>query len=167
MGGLPEFAIRVRERSGSPPVTEHYRATVGPASAITIYRHRRRHIHCAGMGVPILKMTASPRRSFRVPARAYPRNGHAVGDADVEARSTSVRPHQRERSSSPPVTERYRATVSQSVLLNQALWGPAGEKKKVPGRGGPAKRKKKRTSKSRSFYRAAAAASWPRRRTSR
>ena len=28
------------------------------------YRHRRRHAHCAGMGVPILKMTASERRSF-------------------------------------------------------------------------------------------------------
>ena len=35
-------------------------------------RHRRRHVHCAGMGVPVLKtttsaghkLTASPRRSF-------------------------------------------------------------------------------------------------------
>ena len=28
------------------------------------YRHRRRHVHCVGMGVPVLKMTASERRSF-------------------------------------------------------------------------------------------------------
>ena len=36
--------------------------------------HRRRHVHCAGMGARGLKTTTSPRRSFRVPARAYPRN---------------------------------------------------------------------------------------------
>ena len=29
------------------------------------------------------KMTASPRRSFWVPTRPYPRNGHAVGDAEM------------------------------------------------------------------------------------
>ena len=34
------------------------------------------YARCAGMGVPVLKMTASP-------ARPYPRNGHAVGDADT------------------------------------------------------------------------------------
>ena len=28
------------------------------------YRHRRRHVYCAGMAVPVLKMTASERRSF-------------------------------------------------------------------------------------------------------
>ena len=28
----------------------------------TTYRHRRRHVHCAGMGMLVLKMTASPRR---------------------------------------------------------------------------------------------------------
>ena len=28
------------------------------------YRHRRRRVHRVGMGVPGLKMTASPRRSF-------------------------------------------------------------------------------------------------------
>ena len=26
--------------------------------------YSRRHVHCAGMDVPVLKMTASPRRSF-------------------------------------------------------------------------------------------------------
>ena len=31
------------------------------------------------MGVPVLKMTAA-----EVPARPYPRNGHAVGDAEME-----------------------------------------------------------------------------------
>ena len=36
------------------------------------------------MGVPVLEMTASERRSFRAPARPYPRNGHAVGDAEIE-----------------------------------------------------------------------------------
>ena len=34
------------------------------------------------MDVPVLKTTASP--SFRVPARPYPRNGRAVGDAEVD-----------------------------------------------------------------------------------
>ena len=28
------------------------------------HRHRRRHVRRAGMGVPVLKMTASERRSF-------------------------------------------------------------------------------------------------------
>ena len=31
-------------------------------TAITTYRHRRRHVHCVGMGVPVLKTTTSPRR---------------------------------------------------------------------------------------------------------
>ena len=47
------------------------------------HRHRRRHAHCAGRGVPVLKVTASPRVTFRVPARPCPRDGHAVGDADT------------------------------------------------------------------------------------
>ena len=34
------------------------------AWAITTYRHCRQRVHCAGMGVPVLKMTAFPRRSF-------------------------------------------------------------------------------------------------------
>ena len=34
------------------------------SSTITTYRHRRRHVRCAGMGVPVLKRTASERRSF-------------------------------------------------------------------------------------------------------
>ena len=29
-----------------------------------LYRHRRRHVYCAGIGVSVLKMTASERRSF-------------------------------------------------------------------------------------------------------
>ena len=40
-------------------------------------RHRRRHVYCVRMGVPVLKTTASP-------ARPYPRNRHAVGDAEVQ-----------------------------------------------------------------------------------
>ena len=36
-------------------------------------RHRRGHAHRAGMGAPVLKTTAS-----------RPRNGHAVGDAEIE-----------------------------------------------------------------------------------
>ena len=47
-------------------------------------RHRRRHVYCAGMAVPVPRMTASPRRSFWVPARPYLRNRHAVGDADIQ-----------------------------------------------------------------------------------
>ena len=29
-----------------------------------VYRHRRRRVYCAGMDVPVLKRTASARRSF-------------------------------------------------------------------------------------------------------
>ena len=37
----------------------------GPGSSISaLPRHRRRHVHCAGVGVLVLKMTALPRRSF-------------------------------------------------------------------------------------------------------
>ena len=36
------------------------------------------------MDAPVLKMTASLRRSFWVPARPYPRSTHAVGDAELE-----------------------------------------------------------------------------------
>ena len=35
-----------------------------PGILLSASRHRRRHVHRAGMGVPVLKMTASPRRSF-------------------------------------------------------------------------------------------------------
>ena len=48
-----------------------------------VSRHRRWHVHCAGMGVPALEVTAVAGRSFCVPARPYPRNGHAVGDAEM------------------------------------------------------------------------------------
>ena len=47
--------------------------------------HRRRQVHCAGMGVPVLKMTDSEE------ARPYPRNGHAVGDAEIETREDEAR----------------------------------------------------------------------------
>ena len=45
----------------------------GSISALS--RHRRRHVHCAGMGAPVPKMTAS---------HQYPRNGGAVIDAEIE-----------------------------------------------------------------------------------
>ena len=57
--------------------------SASPTLKMALYRHRRRHAHCAGIAVPVLKVTASPRRSFRVPARPYPRDGHAVGDAEM------------------------------------------------------------------------------------
>ena len=59
-------------------------------NAMTTYRHRRWRVHCAGTRVPVLKMTGSPRRSFRVLARPYPRNRHAVGDADIEPTPPSL-----------------------------------------------------------------------------
>ena len=31
---------------------------------LALHRHRRRHVQCAGMGLPVLKMTAFERRSF-------------------------------------------------------------------------------------------------------
>ena len=58
----------------------HWNAPEPSISALS--QHRRRHVNCAGMGMPVLQMTASERRSFGVPARPYPRIGHAVGDAD-------------------------------------------------------------------------------------
>ena len=39
-----------------------YRLYIGSISAL--YRHRGRPVHCAGMGVPVLKMVGSARRSF-------------------------------------------------------------------------------------------------------
>ena len=43
----PRWALRVlREGEGG--------------SILALSRHRRRHVYCAGMGVPVLKMTASP-----------------------------------------------------------------------------------------------------------
>ena len=52
------------------------------AVGVALYRlcigHRRRHVHSAGTGVPVPKMTASERRSFCVPARPYLHNGRAV-----------------------------------------------------------------------------------------
>ena len=40
------------------------RIRVPTGSVSALYRHRRRHVHCVGMGMPVLKMTASERRSF-------------------------------------------------------------------------------------------------------
>ena len=51
---------------------------------VALSRRRRRHVYRAGTGVPVRKMTAAERRSVRVPARPAPRNGHAVGDAEIE-----------------------------------------------------------------------------------
>ena len=45
------------------PEPEPTRRYIGFISALS--RHRRRHVHCAGMGVPVLKMTASPRERER------------------------------------------------------------------------------------------------------
>ena len=55
-----------------------------PSSISALSRHRRRRVHYAGMGVSVLEMSASARRSFRGPTRPYQRNGHAVGDAEIE-----------------------------------------------------------------------------------
>ena len=55
---------------------------------LALSRHRRRHVHCAGMGVPALKMSASERRSFGVPAHPCPRDRHAVGDAEVREKKS-------------------------------------------------------------------------------
>ena len=51
----------------APVITYHEVAKhsmVVRMSASALYRHRRRHAHCAGIGVPVLKMAASLRRSF-------------------------------------------------------------------------------------------------------
>ena len=82
----------------------HVCAHMQVASISALYRDRRWPVRCADMRVPVLQMTACPRRSFGVPARAsptacplrgyvparsYPRNGHAVGDAEMGLRQTS------------------------------------------------------------------------------
>ena len=70
------------------------------AIRITTYRHRRRHVHSAGMGVPVLKMTL--RGGHFEYRHAHTReSGHAVGDAEMpiivckapqHARARGVRP---------------------------------------------------------------------------
>ena len=59
------------------------------SSTSALSRHRRRHVHCAGMGVPVLKMTASPSTGTPI----HPCYGHAVGDAEIEpcGKSLTVR----------------------------------------------------------------------------
>ena len=66
-------------------------------SSCSRHRHRRRRVHCAGMRVPVLKMTALRGYGgagtqndrllrgdhFDYRHGTYPRNGHAVGDADM------------------------------------------------------------------------------------
>ena len=46
------------------PLTILFGAAASGGSILALYRHRRRHVHCAGVGVLVLKMTALPRRSF-------------------------------------------------------------------------------------------------------
>ena len=43
-----------------------------------------------GPAVPVLETTASPRRSFWEPARPYPRDGRAVGDAEMQLGTVSL-----------------------------------------------------------------------------
>ena len=50
---------RLAEASPSPHRSHYLRISAPSISALS--RHRRRHAHCAGMGVPVLKMTASLR----------------------------------------------------------------------------------------------------------
>ena len=45
-----------------PGLTETLYPCIGSTSALS--RHRRRHVHCTGMSVPVLKTTAFLRRSF-------------------------------------------------------------------------------------------------------
>ena len=42
----------------------HVRSLVHKHVFLALYRHRRRHLHCADTGVPVLKMTAWELRSF-------------------------------------------------------------------------------------------------------
>ena len=53
---MPSTATATRPNSDSVGTLDRW--------AITIYQHRRRHVRCAGMGMPVLKMTALERRSF-------------------------------------------------------------------------------------------------------
>ena len=92
-GAVAALSIASRRARGhqADEMHLHQASRAAPCrSILALSRHRRRHVHCAGTGVPVLKMTASERRSFRVPARPYPRNGHAVGGAD-DAQSTPMR----------------------------------------------------------------------------
>ena len=54
-------------RDGRRPVSSVVAADIGSISAL--YRHRRRHVHCAGMDVPVLKMIASESTATPMPAQ--------------------------------------------------------------------------------------------------
>ena len=51
------------ERKADPAIPHTY-AGLYSGSISALSRHRRRHVHCAGMGMPVLKMSALERRSF-------------------------------------------------------------------------------------------------------
>ena len=52
------FEEYVLDRNGNPARQQYATVWISLLS-----RHRRRHVHCAGMGVLVLKMTASPDRA--------------------------------------------------------------------------------------------------------
>ena len=54
-------AVDPRMFDAKVPLLDTPNMQVGLCSISALYRHRRRHAHCAGVGVPVLKMTASPR----------------------------------------------------------------------------------------------------------
>ena len=59
-------------------------------SISALSRQHRQHVHCAGVGVSVFKTTASPLRGGHFESRLapYPRNGHAVGDAEMPRHAT-------------------------------------------------------------------------------
>ena len=74
------------------------------ASSISApYRHRRRHVYCAGIGVPVLKMTASENDRLSEAVILSPGTPIPVGDADIE-----------------PVQSRYRAPDTAPALGESA-----------------------------------------------
>ena len=82
----------------------------GPSA---LSRHRRKYVLCAGMGVPVLKMTASP--------RPYPRNGHAVGDAETPSSGNGVSRTRRPKGSCLLIVM---ARPKGSCLLGLYRYGP-------------------------------------------
>ena len=60
----------------------------GTGSISALYRHRRRHVLCAGMGVPVLKMTASEHtRAIDMPS-AMPIGACTQAAVDAGVRAT-------------------------------------------------------------------------------
>ena len=77
------------------PKLSAYRGSISALS-----RHRRRRVHCAGMGVLVLKMTASPSTGTPIPAQLMCRRrcrdravgdgrDRAVGEAEIEPITTN------------------------------------------------------------------------------